>query len=305
MSGQESKDRLTAGTFFVLLQQALPPRAKARDTLAGKSDGLSNPEILAGLIRIVQPHFQTPSAGESFRQQTSELRNCKKDGDKTYMPVGGQSFYYDFDKLIENDLPTALENTRDFVDRFIDVDSKGLRLIQMLRTVINRDTTITTNQEVALLPSGSHLTKTQLGDAKEICLESLILGVWKYVSNPTVRNTAGKSTFDKWHLPASSPNAVRKFDMQAFNLDGNWTPVISRYDNEPEETTPPKPLEADEIIEAEILDDDHQANDRSEASADTDFAQNRVLTPHVVFNQYGANSQQIGSVGTLNIGRGM
>lgn len=305
MSGQESKDRLTAGTFFVLLQQALPPRAKARDTLAGKADGLSNPDILAGLIRIVSPKFEPPSAGKSFSQNTSELRNCKNDGNTTYMPVGGEDFAYEFNNLIDNDLPQALARTRDFVDRFIDVDSKGLCLVQMLGTAIKRDVAITNNQVVALLPDESHLTKAQLGDAKEICLESLILGVWKYVSDPTVRNTSGQSTFDRWHLPTSIPNATRRFDLQAFNLDEGRTPEITRYDEDPAEPTQPCISGADEIIEAEILDDDHQASDRSEASADTDFEKTHAVTPHVVFNQYGANSQQIGSVGTLNIGRGL
>ena len=100
----------------MLLQQALPPRAKARDTLAGKADGLSNPDILAGLIRIVSPKFEPPSAGKSFSQNTSELRNCKNDGNTTYMPVGGEDFAYEFNNLIDNDLPQALARTRDFVD---------------------------------------------------------------------------------------------------------------------------------------------------------------------------------------------
>ncbi len=304
MAAQESSDRLTAGTFFVLLQEALLPRSKARDTVAGKADGLSNPEILAGLIRIVRPRFGPPSAGKTFKQRTSELRNCNNDGNTTYMPVGGQDFARDFDELIENDLPQALARTRDFVDRFIDVGSRGLRLVQMLGTVINRDVAITSNQVVALLPGGSHLTKAQLGDAKEICLESLILGVWKYVSDPTVRNTSGQRTFDRWHLPTSIPNATRRFDLQAFNLDEGWTPEITRYDEDPAEPTQPFISGDDEIIEAEIVDDD-QASDHSETSADTDFEKAHAVTPHVVFNQYGANSQQIGSVGTLNIGRGL
>lgn len=304
MAVRESSDRLTAGTFFVLLQEALPFRAKARDTLSGVSDGLRNPEILAGLIRIVSPGFQPPLAGKSFSQNTSELRNCKNDGNTTYMPVGGEDFAYEFNNLIDNDLPQVLARTRDFVDRFIDVDSKGLRLVQMLGTVINRDVAITNNQVVAFLPDGSHLTKAQLGDANEICLESLILGVWKYVSDPTVRNTSGQSTFDRWHLPTSIPNATRRFDLKAFNLDEGWTPEIARYDEDPVEPTQPCFSGDDEIIEAEIVDDD-QASDHSETSADTDFEKAHALTPHVVFNQYGPNSQQIGSVGTLNIGRGL
>ncbi|WFN90839.1 hypothetical protein P8A24_03005 [Arcanobacterium wilhelmae] len=304
MGTRESSDRLTAGTFFVLLQEALPLRKKARDTLAGKADGLSNPEILAGLIRIVSPSFQPPSAGSTFSQNTSGLRNCKNDGNTTYMPVGGEEFAHEFNDLIDNNLPQALARTRDFVDRFIDVDSKGLRLVQMLGTLINRDATITDTQEVELLPDGSHRTKAQLGDAREICLESLILGVWKYVSDPTVRNTSGQSTFDRWHLATSAPNATRKFDMKAFNFDGSWTPAITRYDEDPTEQAQPRISGDDEIIEAEIVDDD-QANDDSDASADRNFEKAHAVTPHVVFNQYGANSQQIGSVGTLNIGRGL
>lgn len=302
MAAQESSDRLTAGTFFVLLQEALPFRAKARDTLAGESDGLSNPEILAGLIRIVSPNFQPPSAGKSFNQNTSQLRNCKNDGNTTYMPVGGEDFANEFNNLIDNNLPQVLARTRDFVDRFIDVDSKGLRLVQMLGTVINRDVAITNNQVVAFLLDGSRLTKAQLGDTKEICLESLFLGVWKYVSNPTVRNTSGQSTFDRWHLPTSIPNATRRFDLKAFNLDEGWTPVITRYDEDAAETTPTSISGDDEIIEAEIVDDD-QARDHSETPTDNNFEKAHAITPHVVFNQYGPNSQQIGSVGTLNIGR--
>lgn len=302
MSAQESSDRLTAGTFFVLLQEALLPRSKARDTVAGKADGLSNPEILAGLIRIVRPKFEPPSAGKTFKQQTSELRNCKNDGNTTYIPIGGEDYAYEFNDLIDNNLLQALARTRDFVDRFIDVDFRGLRLVQMLGTAITRDVEITNNQAVAFLPDGSHLTKAQLGDAKEICLESLILGVWKYVSDPTVRNTSGQSTFDRWHLPTSIPNATRKFDLQAFNIDEGWTPEITRYDEDPAKPTQPCISGDDEIIEAEIVDDD-EASDHSETSADTDFEKAHALTPHVVFNQYGANSQQIGSVGTLNIGR--
>lgn len=305
MAAQAGADRLTVGTFFVLLQEALRPRSKARDTVAGKSDGLSNPDLLTGLIRIVRPSFQPPVAGKTFSQKTSELRNCKSDGDTTYVPVGGEGFARDFNELIENNLPQGLDRTRDFVDRFIDVDSKGLQLVQMLRTVINRDTAIATNQVVALRLGGSHLAKDRLGDAQEICVESFILGVWNYVSNPTVRNTSGQSTFDRWHLPTSTPNAIRKFDMQAFGLDDDWKPEITRYDDDPTEQTSPNTPKDDEIIEAEIVDDDHHASDRSETSADTDFEKPHALTPHVVFNQYGPHSQQIGSVSTLNISRGL
>lgn len=290
----------------MLLQEALPPRAKARDTLSGKADGLSNPEILAGLIRIVNPDFQTPSAGRTFNQQTSELRNCRSNGDTSYLPVGGKDFAHSFNELVESSLPLALERTRDFIDRFIDVDSKGLRLAQMLGTAINRDSAIAADQVVAPLPDGASQTKATLPNTDEACLDALILGAWQHVSNPMVRNTSGRDTFDRWHLPPSAPNSIRKFDMQAFNLDESWTPKITRFDGAQTDMTPPDASSNDrEVIEAEVVNNDHQAADPSEDSVVSDSPQNQAPAQNMVFNQYGANSQQIGSVGTLNIGRGL
>jgi hypothetical protein len=43
--------RLCGGTFFVLVLQALKQRVKARQHYNGERDGLSDPEVLIGLIK--------------------------------------------------------------------------------------------------------------------------------------------------------------------------------------------------------------------------------------------------------------
>lgn len=304
MSTQDSTDRLTPGTFFVLLQQALRPRTKARDSLAGKPDGLSNPNVLQGLIRIVQPDFTQPKAGNSFRQETSKLMNCHSDGDTTYLPVGGDYFAQNFTHLMDNDLHAALERTKQFVDQFLDIDNKALYLARLLRTAVARDTTIPDDYKLVPLSGQESLTKDELLNASCVCLDALVLGLWSHVSCNVRHNTVGRATFERWHHAPALQNARWKFDAEVFSVDESWTPVITRYDPGDKESSASAGRD-EEIIEAEVVDNDHDTSDRSYASSNTDFSKAHALPPHVVFNQYGANSQQIGSVGTLNIGRGL
>ncbi|WP_438902795.1 hypothetical protein [Corynebacterium macclintockiae] len=300
MAVQTVTDRLTAGTFFVLLQQALRPRTKARATWAGESDGLSNPRVLQGLIQIVLPDFSQPAAGKSFVQQTSELRNCRIDGDTAYMPVGGEEFAQQFTELIERDLLTALERTRSFVDLFLDVDNKGQRLAQMLGTVVARDTVIPSDLELVPLPGGQSLTKCELLNAGEVCLDALVLGLWKYVACNAPRNTGGRATFERWHHAPASQNAQWRFDPHAFGADESWTPTIIRYTPEDEEFLAAAGRD-ERIVEAEIVNED-DTREHDEHAADPAAETSAHVAPQVVFNQYGANSQQFASVGTLYIG---
>ena len=47
--------RLCGGTFFTLLLQAIKQRTKARQRIAGERDGLSETDLLIGLILFAYP----------------------------------------------------------------------------------------------------------------------------------------------------------------------------------------------------------------------------------------------------------
>lgn len=49
--------RLCGGTFFTLVLQALRQRMNAREHYDGDSDGLSDPEVLVGLIKVINPAY--------------------------------------------------------------------------------------------------------------------------------------------------------------------------------------------------------------------------------------------------------
>ena len=84
--------RLCGGTFFVLALQALKPRIKAREHYSGERDGLSDPEVLTGLIKVINPDYQVPKGGLN-KGKTNEYKSCKASVgtyNDTSAPFGGR-----------------------------------------------------------------------------------------------------------------------------------------------------------------------------------------------------------------------
>ena len=81
--------RLCGGTFFTLLLEDRKPRARVREHYAGEKDGLSEPEVLIGLSKVLVPDFQEPleSMMTTIKGITSEYKSCKNKGG-TYFPFG-------------------------------------------------------------------------------------------------------------------------------------------------------------------------------------------------------------------------
>ena len=66
--------RLCCWTLFVLLLQALKNRKSARDHYKGDRDGLSDPDVLIGLIKVINPAFEPPRLE---RIKTNDFKTCK------------------------------------------------------------------------------------------------------------------------------------------------------------------------------------------------------------------------------------
>ena len=79
--------RLCGGTFFTLLLEARKPRYGVREHYMGDTDGLSEPETLIGLAKIIVPDFQEPlqSMMKTIKGNTFDYKSCKNKGG-TYFP---------------------------------------------------------------------------------------------------------------------------------------------------------------------------------------------------------------------------
>ena len=52
--------RLSGGTFFTLMLQALRQRMKTREHYKDECDGLRDPEVLIGLLTVINPDYAAP-----------------------------------------------------------------------------------------------------------------------------------------------------------------------------------------------------------------------------------------------------
>ncbi len=126
-------------------------------------------------------------------------------------------------------------------------------------------------------PNGEKKKKAALGDLKEVCLPSFLLGVWHYVVVNRKDNGIGKKTYDMW-CP-SAGRGQRKFT--AHIGEGILDNLTIFYADDVEKSeTDSKPVET-------VITEDVQAEP----------VQQTVNNPFVFnFYQYGNNGTQIGHI---------
>ena len=84
---------LCGGTFFALLLEARRPRTSKRDYADGKTDRLSQPELLIELMRIIAPSFRAPKKPSTLKKNVGGYRQC--------LDNGGSYFAVVFNRIIQ------------------------------------------------------------------------------------------------------------------------------------------------------------------------------------------------------------
>ncbi len=285
--------RLCGGTFFTLLLQARKPRMGVREHYKGLSDGLSEPNTLIALIKVINRDYRVPTLSmlRTFKGNTSEFKSCKISS-SAYLPFGETAEVSAFDDRVKTEYRRALAAMSGFVAGFIDAGTstkKDERLVKALLELIDFDETIDDTQPFYINENGSTMTKSALRGASDICLQSFLLGIWHFVLVNRKDNTVGKTTYDLW-----CPPAERKFTgMLGCNV-----------------IRPIRVSNCAEIVEDDIGPDvskTRSSDERSEQHAESETEETgekstkQVVNNPTVFNQYGNNNIQIGNVDTLTI----
>lgn len=288
--------RLCGGTFFTLLLQTLKQRRKARDRYGGGSDGLSDHDVLIGLIRVAQPQYLEPAAS-TFAQNTSAYKSCSISAG-TYLPFNEAAFTDSFDVQVKTNYPDALAAMSGFVEKFIDTDNmvKCERLIKALLELIETDASITNKDVFYVSIDGRALGKAAVCALTDIFLQPFLLGVWHFIIMNRQDNTVGRSTFEQWHkapgikgqqwqfISHIGEGVTRCINVTALETGNN------DIKQEAEDAAEGEPsIECGEPFAEEVDEDDS-----SKTTSQT------VNNPFV-FNQRGNNNIQIGKVDTLTI----
>ena len=274
---------LCGGTFFTLLLDARKQRIGPRQKYLGESDGLSDPEALVALIKVFSPAYIEPTASTfpTFKGNTSDFKNCKISAG-TYLPFGDTAEVRSFDACIRTDYKEALSRMFSFTDVFLDVETSAKKdeyLVEALIELISEDDTIGSDAVFYALEDGTPITKTQLISLMEVCLQSFLIGIWHFVLINRTDNKVGRSTIENWKPSLNGMNRPKVYNHIVQT-------VSSEEDDEPA-TGNEEPI---------IHDTSEEETDGQQQNTTTQTVNNPV-----VFNQYGNNGIQIGSIETLNI----
>ncbi|KGP76133.1 hypothetical protein JT05_06605 [Desulfosporosinus sp. Tol-M] len=286
---------LCGGTFFTLVLEARNQRTSRRSQYAGELDGLSQPETLAGLGSVVYPEYTAPKNKDTFSTNASDYKSCENNGTNL-------SFLFDhevaaFDNRVKTQYLEALKAMDDFIKRFLEIGTSTAREVWLVRAfldLINADQSIADNQEFYIAENGQGITKAALRGMSDFCLQTFLLGVWHFVIVNRQDNKVGKATYDTW-CP-SRGRAERKYTGPMG--DGITRPInvtllemlTSEIEQETAAAVEDEP--SAEYGEAFVKDATEDASSKTT---------NQTVNNPSVFNQYGSNSIQIGSIGTITI----
>lgn len=270
--------RLCGGTFFTLVLQALRQRMKAREHYAGDSDGLSDSEVMVGLIKVINLGYVDPGK-EKLKTIVNNYKRCET-STSAYLPFGDDQVVAAFDDMVRTDYQTALNGMIGFVNDFLDMSEsvhKDVNLIRALIDLIQQDQSIKANDEFYTEPNGEKKKKAALGDLKKVCLPAFLLGIWHYIVINRKDNSIGQKTYEVW-CP-SNGRAQRKYT--AHMGEGILDDLTTYYVE-----TMEKPGADNDPVETVIIDDTPEQP-----------TQQTVNNPFVFnFTQYGNNGTQIGHV---------
>ena len=222
---------LCGGTFFTLVLQALRQRMSAREHYSGDSDGLSDAEVLVGLIKVIHPDYADPGK-EKLKTIANNYKRCET-STSVYFPFDDNLIVSAFDKSVRTDYQTPLNEMIAFVNRFLDMSEgihKDAYLVRALVDLILQDQSIGGGDEFYIGSDGGKMKKAALGGLKEVCFPSFLLGIWHYVVVYRKDNGIGKKTYDTW-CP-STGGGQRKYTahMGEGILDGLSTYRIEQTD---------------------------------------------------------------------------
>jgi len=285
---------LCGGTFFTLLLDARKARSGKKTQLYGKRDGLTEPETLAGLVRVMYPEFKEPSGQSTFRTNTAEYKACKNNG-------GNLPFFDDvigaFDNCVKSDYKTAFARMSRFVDQYIEVGGsvkKDERLVKALLDLIESDQSIDDTDVFFVCDNGSTVTKAALRTTTDICFPAFLLGVWHFVVFSRRSNMVGAATFNEWCPPNNQRARV---------YSGNMGECITRTINITDFDVA-EPLDVKEAISEDEPTIEFGEPHVEDATDDVfeKVASQTLNNSGFIFQQFGANNKQIvGIIETLVI----
>ena len=287
--------RLCGGTFMTLVIQALLQRKKAREHYKGESDKLNDPDVLVGLITVINPDYEDPGKAV-LKTKANDYKSCKLSKGQ-YLPFGDKLAIEVFDQRVQTDYLAARNDMCIFVDSFIETGTKlqkDVRLVKALIDLIEQDESIDDGVEFMVGENGDAVRKDQLRNLKRVCLPSFLLGIWHFIVINRKNNKVGQLTYDTW-CPENG-GGTREYEGA---MGENLSIELEVYTLEPEDETEDTEQEAEVVEDQPEQNDQDNKNDHQETSGTGPNLQ-QINNPFT-FIQNGDNNTQIGYIANQTI----
>ena len=202
--------KLCGGTFFILISNARKQMPSKGEMYTGKKSGITEPETLMSLARIVTPDIEEPTSLEnkSMRDGTSDFKACRGWGWRQFL-LGDMAAKKSFDERMNNDYQGCLAQMTEFTNKYLDLRTdthKDVFLVKALLELLDADGTIDGDTKFYAEKSGETITKDELLGQSTICLESFLLGLWHYCIVEVKKNSIGQETYKEWCPPTEGNN---------------------------------------------------------------------------------------------------
>jgi hypothetical protein len=241
---------LCGGTYFTLILEARRQRTSQRSRYEGEQDGLSQPDTLTGLGKVVYTEYIPPSNKQTFKTNVNAYKTCADDGSNLSFLF--QDKVSAFDSKVKSAYNTVLDAMCGFVNTFLEVGTsinKEEWLIKAILDLIENDESIPDEQEFFIGNNGQGIKKSTLRQMNDFSLQPFLLGVWHYIVVNRPDNRSGKGTFDRW-CP-SRGRSERKYEgnmgsgiERMINVDVLAAPANEEIIKEKAVVTEPEVMEA-------------------------------------------------------------
>lgn len=245
---------------------------------------MADPILLMALAEIAIPDYRVPDASmmTTVKSVTSRYKSCQANGG-TYFPFTDVAVVASFDERVKNDYSRCLAAMNSYVEDYIDVCGEAKKdeyLVKALVEVLDSDGAIDNDQEFYVCEDGSAMTKKQICNASQICLQALLLGIWHYIILKVQDNKVGADTYNEW-CPARG-GAPRDYTAALGENSTRAITLLYSTVQEPDDEDASTP-----IVDAEIVEP------TADVSAGTVTQQ--VINNNPVFNTFNFN----GPIGTF------
>ena len=108
---------------------------KAREHYSGDSDGLSDPEVLVGLIKVINPDYTDPGK-ENLKGTANNYKACKI-SNSTYLPFDDEQVISAFDSKVKTAYQSVLNRMVGFVNDFLDMSETVHKDVNLVRAIVD------------------------------------------------------------------------------------------------------------------------------------------------------------------------